>query len=166
MAIDSSSYGSVVEVEYLRQRYTSSGSFDTTSNPTLAAVETWIDNLSDTIDAMLAVHGFDVPVTNPEAKNVLGQIVVGYTVDLVDVANGTGRFYNDERTPGNPLAIINEELSEFLARNASGLERLGAARSDDIPSNILARGTDESGNSTHPLFQREQFGETYVNWDN
>lgn len=166
MAIDSSSYGSVAKVEALTRRYTnSSGNFDTTTTPTLTAVESFIDDISDTIDVVLATYGFSVPVTQATATAMLGRLVVGYSVELVHLANSAGRFFDKKKPAGNPFMVFEEELSDWVERHAAGLQRLGVTRTYDVTAGLQYRDTDESGDDTHPLFQREAFGETYRNWD-
>jgi len=165
MAIDSSSYGTVAKVEALTRRYTnSSAAFDTTTTPTLLAVESFIDDLSDTLDVMLSTNGFTVPVTQATAKAMLGRLVVAYAVELVYLANSAGRFF-DKKNTANPLMVFEEEMSDWIERHVSGLERLGVARPNSLTEGIGFRETDESGDDVHPIFQREAFGETYRDWD-
>lgn len=159
-------YGSVGEVEALRQRYTDAGSFDAGTIPTSTEVSAFLDSVSSILDGYLAVEGFSTPVTSPASVvKALDLIAVAYATELVDNANGAGRFNDEDRNLGNPYLVFSKELRDWVGYMAPGWERLEAERSQSATAGIGSRETDESGDTVHPIFQREGFGESYRNWD-
>lgn len=167
MAPGANSYGTAQEVAALTPRYTSAGYFTTLTYPTLAQVEHWIDACSATLNVMLAKAGFQVPITQSDAKAACAQIVVECVSDLVHAANSAGRFFTEraiERgTP--PMKVLRQDMAAWVEDQAAGLAALGAAMISPSASQVAYRETDESGNDVSPMFQREGFGNSFKDWD-
>lgn len=148
----------------LVRRYTNSGSFDGTTNPTLTVVEGWIDQVSAFINVRLAEHGFSIPVSQATCVLTLAATVNTAVSDLAQAANNAGRFFTDRALERgvSPMAIIQKELAAWVDDNAEGFEALGAARSTAaVGAAIGYKSTDINGNTPEPLFTRQDFGETY-----
>lgn len=167
MAIGANSYGTVAEVASLAFRYTNSGSFDTTTNPTAARVEAIIDRVSGVVNAYLAQLGFTIPVSQADAKLMLDNIVVETTAVIVEGIRGSGRFAPNSKAIAQRgmWQVLTNEIMDYLAAVAVGLEELGAARSKSTISRIGYRSQDEGGDDTFPLFQRDGFGNVFTDWD-
>ena len=167
MTIGASSYGTVAEVQALTGRYLISGAYTTASRPTLAQVEKWIDNASATLNVMLANAGFAIPITDADAAAACGQIVVEVVVDLCHAANSTGRFYTDKALSRgeSPMRVLRQDMADWVEAMAAGLALLGATRTYSTLEGIAFRDTDNSGNATSPIFQREAFGNVFTDWD-
>lgn len=166
MAIGAHSYGSVAEVAALVPKYTSSGSFGVGTRPTEAQVEKFIDRVSGIVNVLLAEQGFSIPVSQADAKLALDELVVEAVIDLCHAANSAGRFFTDRSLRGqSPLKVLRRELDEWIEDHAAGLENLGATRTTSKLSSIGYRSTDNSGDDTFPIFQREAFGNTFTDWD-
>lgn len=167
MAIGANSYGSVAEVAALTARYLSGGTYTTTTRPTLAQVEKFIDNASATLNVMLANVGFSIPITQTDAKAACNEIVIEVVADLCHAANSTGRFFTDRALERgmNPMKAIREDIAAWVEMQAPGLEALGATRSSSLLNGIAFRDTDESGAETFPIFQRSGFSNTFTDWD-
>lgn len=167
MTIGLNSYGTVAEVAALTRRYTTNGYFDVDTRPSVAQVEKWIDNASATLNVMLAKAGFTVPITQADAKAACGEIVVEVVVDLCHAANSAGRFYTDRALERgvSPMKVLRQEMADWVELQAPGLENLGATRSTSLLGGMAYRDTDESGNATFPIFQREGFGNELTDWD-
>jgi hypothetical protein len=130
-------------------------------------LEKFIDNASATLNVILAGAGFDVPITQADAKAACDQIIVEAVVDLCHAANSTGRFFTDaalERGT-SPLMVIRREMSDWVAQSAAGLELLGATRNYSALSGIAYRDSDNSGDATAPIRQRKEFGNVFADWD-
>lgn len=168
MAIGANSYGSVAEVQALTGRYLIAGAYTTASRPTLAQVENFIDKASATLNVMLAREGFAIPITQTDAKAACGQIVVEVAVDLCHAANSTGRFFTDRALERgvSPMQTLRAEMGAWVEENAAGLELLGATRTYSALDGIAFRDSDNSGDATAPIFQREAFGNVFTDWDN
>ena len=168
MAIGTNSYGSTSGVAALVPKYANpSALFDETTKPTLAYVETSVDQVSGIMNSILAELGFAVPVTDDDVKDMLDGFANMTVSHVVEYANGTGRFGpRDKTSKGRGLySILMGEIKTFLEGVAAGMERLGATRSQDLTSGIASLGTDNSGDEVFPIFQREMMGQTWTDWD-
>jgi len=167
MAISTNSYGSVEEVAALARRYTDNGSFATTTNPSLTQVEQFIDRTSSTINVILAGSGFQIPITQTDAKAAIAAIVIEAVVDLCHAANSAGRFFTERALERGiaPMKVIRQEMADWVADNAAGLAAMGAARVTPDAGQVAFRDTDESGDEIHPIFQRDAYGNSFKDWD-
>ena len=154
-------------MQALTGRYLITSAYTTGTRPTLAQVETFIDNASATLNVMLAKAGFSIPITQASAKAACGQIVVEAVVDLCHAANSTGRFFTDRALDRgeSPMRVLRQDMVDWVDDNAAGLELLGATRTYSALAGIAYRDTDNSGNETFPIFQREGFSNTFTDWD-
>ncbi len=170
-AVASGSYGTLDGVAALAPRNANrGGAFDDTTRPTGAQVAAFIDQVSSIVNTMLAQHGFTTPVTDADVLPALRLFVNQEVAAMVEGVNGSGRFgptIEGRRAGGRKsrFQIILDDVATFIAEFKIGLEQMGATRRRNLASGTGFRDTDESGDSTHPLFQREAFGETYRNWD-
>lgn len=167
MTIGANSYGAVSGVAALTNRWTSSGSYNTTTRPTLAQVEGWIDQVSATLNVALAGAGFAIPITNADAKMALAAVVEAAVADLCHAANSSGRFFTNAALERgvSPIRVIRNEMSAWVEEQADGLEMLGATRTRSSMAAILYRDSDERGNDTFPIFQRDGFSNSFTDWD-
>lgn len=167
MAVLPNSYGTAADVAPFCPRYVIGGAFTAGSAPTLAVVESWIDQVSAALNVALKGAGFTIPVTQSDAVLALKSLVVSRVVDLCHAAHSTGRFYNDKvlARGGSAEAIIRREICEYVENEADGLELLGAARTRSSMAGLLYRDEDESGNETFPIFQRNGFSNRFTDWD-
>lgn len=150
--VGANSYGAASQVAALSRRFTNSGSYDVTTNPTLAVVEGWIDSVSATLNASLAGAGFTIPVVQADAKAALAAIVVEAVSDLAHAANSAGRYFTDAALARGvtPMRAIRQEMKQWVEDNAAGLEALGAERlATDRRSNTLAAGVIDLDLSEH-----------------
>lgn len=169
MAIAANSYGTTSEVAALTPRYANAaGAFDASTNPTLLRVEKFIDRVSAVVNSYLAQLGFTIPVSQADAKLMLDNIVVEQVALMVEGVRGSGRYAPGSKAIASRsmMSVLSEEIRDYLDSVAVGLEDLGATRSKSALSRISFRGTDEGGNDTFPLFQRDGFGNTFTDWDN
>ncbi|MGH9158202.1 MAG: hypothetical protein ACRD1K_20730 [Acidimicrobiales bacterium] len=166
MSILDSSYGTPEEVASLVPRYTASGAFNTTTRPSLEQIERYLDRVSGIVNTLLAQEGFTVPIADPIGKSALDQLTIEAVVELCHLTNSAGRFFTDRTLRSqNPMRIIREELANWIDEHSAGLENLGAGRSTSLAGQIAYRDTDESGDPTFPIFQREGFGNRFDDWD-
>lgn len=130
-------------------------------------MEGWIDQVSATLNVALAGAGFTIPVANADAKLALGGVVEAAVADLCHAAHSAGRFFTDAALERgvSPMRTIRTEMSAWVEDQSDGLELLGAARTRPATAGILFRDTDEGGNDTFPIFQRDGFSNTFTDWD-
>lgn len=166
MALGANSYGDTAEIAALTPRYANgSGAFDASTTPKLTQVESETDQVSAILNVVLAELGFTIPVTQADAKLMLDWFVNHEVAAIVEGINGNGRFGPSQHSPGGKQTIIEKEVRDFVTRYATGIERLGAGRNYSATSGLGYRDTDNSGDATFPLFQREGFGATFEDWD-
>lgn len=154
------SYGTEPGVAALAKRYTNSGSFGVTTNPTLATVTAWLAQVSSMVDIALATAGFTTPITDASITPALDGFVNGLVADLVAAANTAGRFYTDKAVEAgvSPLKIINNDIRQWVEMMTPGLEALNAVRKTSDAGQIAYREADDCGNEVEHLFTRDQFG--------
>ena len=164
MAIGANSYGSVVEVEALTTQYTEDRKFNASTFPTDAQVEKFIDRVSATLNALLAQAGFEIAISQADAKLVCDEFVVESVVDLVDAVNRTGRFYRDTVGSKSRWAMIREDAADFLEAHYQGLEDLGATRTSQLGNQLGYNAEDDAGNIIEPVYQREMMRQKVIDW--
>lgn len=163
MAVGANSYGSAAGVAAEVPRLAGSGeAFTSTTRPTLAQVETFIDEVSAMLNMKLAQEGFAIPLTQADAVLAMQRFVNEEVASLVERINGGGRF---REITGTVSALMSKDVQEFIEGQSEGLERLGATRTYGKLSGLGYRSTDEQGNEVIPLFQREAFGFEPIDWD-
>ena len=130
------SYGTAADVAALTGTWTDDGEYTAATNPTLAIVVGWIDQVSALINTVLAAAGFAIPVTNADAKLALKSYVAQVVGDLCHAANSSGRFFTERILERglSPMALIRREILDYITQNADGLAALGAARAGDTAS--------------------------------
>ena len=75
MAVDANSYGTAAGVAvYAPMHANSSGTFDASTDPALATVEAWIDQLSAAANLELANYGYSTPTTGDKATWLTGWV--------------------------------------------------------------------------------------------
>ena len=168
MAISANSYGSVTGVGALTPRWSGANNdFVETDRPTLATVESHIDQVSSALNVALAQSGFEIPITQVDCLGLLAFFVNEECAAIVEGLNGSGRFGPSVRNPGSRrrMLIIAKDVADFVEAYADGFEDLGATRTRGIADGLNARTTNDGGDDIVPLFQREAFGNSPINWD-
>jgi len=160
MTISERSYGAVSGVAALVPRYAGTGGiFTVSTRPTLAQVERLIDQISAMINSMLSTEGFDIPITQDDVVAVLSSFVEEEVAAICEGINGSGRFGPTTKAPNKSrFLLIQDDIQFFLKSQIPGFERLGAERTYAETSGIGFRDSDEQGDSTFPIFQRDSFG--------
>ena len=166
MTIGANSYGSAAGVASYVPRYANpSATFDTNTRPKLAQIETFIDQISSLVNAILASNGFHTPITQADARLAITIFVEQEVAAIAEGINGSGRFGPTTKTPNKSrFQIIMEDISAFILEHADGFENLGAERDQPTGTEILTRGVDAAGKESFPIFQREAFGNVFENW--
>jgi hypothetical protein len=167
------SYGTVEGVAALAHTWTTDDTFldaDAYQDGTptsLTTVINWINQVSAILNTALAKHGFVVPISSTRGKLVADSIVEELVADLVAYSNSKGRFLT-EKFKESGLSVwraIRNDLDAWILEYAPGLEQDGADRQASNIDEIGFRSTDERGNRTFPIFQRDGFGNRFRDWD-
>ena len=168
MTVSARSYGTANGVAVRCGQYVddTTGLFTTSTHPTLAQVETFINQISGLMNAALAAAGFTVPIAAAyaDAVQAITGIVEEYSADLVLATGMQGRFYSEsfQRSGMNRMAFIAKELTEWVLAYAPGL---GAPQGSSTLYEFGYRDADDAGDAVVPLFQRKAFGEVTTDWD-
>ena len=164
MSIATNSYGTVEDVAALTPRFTKTGMYDGSTRPSLAQVENWINQVSATLNILLAEQSFAIPVTQADCVLALRNFVTTQVADLCNYANSAGRFFQNQQFSTGPWQAIQKEAADFIAAHAEGFEKLGATRTTLGLNGLDANLTDDSGNEIKPMFSRKQFGTKNTDW--
>lgn len=123
-------YGTAAGVAALDKLYTGGGTYTTTSSPTLAQVNEWLDEISNMLDTALANEGFQVPVTVAGVTSEFRMIVQGIVKDLVNASHSAGRFFTEKALESNQswMTTIRKELVDYVTANAVGFENRGVPK--------------------------------------
>lgn len=157
MSVGANSYGAASDVAALTPRFTNNGVYDTSTLPTLAQVEAWMDRVSAALNILLAEQNFQIPVTQADCRLMLALFVSTEVADLCNYANSAGRFFQNQNYVTGPWQAIQREAAEFIEKHAEGFEKLGATRTAEGLNGLDARITDDAGNALEPFFSRTQF---------
>lgn len=166
MSVGANSYGSASDVAALTPRFcNASGAYDTTTRPTLAQVEHWIDGVSSTLNLLLAEQGFEIPLSQADCVLTLSQFAAIEVADLCNYANSAGRFFQNETYTTGPFQAIQKEAASFIEEHAAGFAALGEDWSAGGLNGLDACTTDDAGDAIEPMFARKQFGNVTTDWD-
>ena len=165
MGVGANSYGSVAEVEALVKRYTTAGSFDDDSHPTVTQVEGFIDKVSGLVNVLLAELGFSIPISQADAKLALDLFVIEEAAALCEAANSSGRFFSERGREAGAFKAIQEDIEVFIEAHAGGFERLGATRGRSVTYGLDYWDTDDAGDDIEPIFSRKMLGREIIDWD-
>src|SRR5688572_12029741 len=101
MPVAANSYGSAAGVESYVPRYANgSATFDANTRPKLAQIESFLDQISSLVNAILASNGFKVPITQADAKLAITIFIEQEVAAIAEGINGSGRFGPTTKTPG------------------------------------------------------------------
>lgn len=171
MALATNSYGDTGEIASMQPRYANTdtpGIFDTTTRPTLLQVESFTNQVSAVVNGMLAKEGFTIPVTEDDTLLALDLFVNEEVASIVEGVNGSGKFGPSGKKGGGKgrWAVLFEDVVKYINKFASGWEALGATRSGASTLQGLGYMTaDNQGNAVFPIRVRQEFGNTFEEWD-
>lgn len=138
MAIRADSYSSVDEViAFTRHLLDGQLSFNTTTRPTLANVEKFIDRASACINIALYSEGFTPAAVyaNAVAKLTCDDWVTSMATKYVELTQrGTG--YNANEGSRTAAFTLQEDAHEFVCANALGFQRAGVTRTIQLSAGL------------------------------
>lgn len=145
------------------------GAFSTSTKPTLAQVEGYVNQISAMVNAILATAGFSIPVRQADILLALAFFVEEEVASICEGINGSGRFGPTAKPSGGKgrYALLMDDVVAFINGQADGFELMGADRPNLASSMIGFRDTDNAGAATYPLFTRQSFsgGDTFFDED-
>jgi hypothetical protein len=152
-------YGTTDGVAVYVQHMTNAGVFDTTTSPTLATVQSMLNEICAQLNGWLASAGYVVPVTNSAAKQVLDRYANLGTAGLCELTMRSAGYSKDDQNRRE-----NKFLGEFYAAEdyikGGSLNNLGAATAQ-LPGGLFGLafgGKTSTGQNLRPTFGRTSFG--------
>jgi hypothetical protein len=151
MTVGANSYCTAADVGALTPRYLATGVFSTTTRPTLAQVEAWIDQVSGVLNLALSTVGFTVPITQADALLACKGVVAGFVADLAHYSNSAGRFYSEKVLDKgvSPWSALYSEMADWVKAMQSGFIKLGVVWTSVTQSATV------SCTVTNPTYERE-----------
>lgn len=162
MTLDANAYGTAAGVAAYTRRLTVAGAFTTGTTPTLAEVEDFLNQCSDTLNGWLAASGYVIPVTQADAVAVLARYAQIGAAGHVELSQRAGGYNaDDENLRENKfLDMFRTEALAYI--NSGALAALGAAVVSNGGPPALAGlrvgGVTRSGQALQPMFRRTSFG--------
>lgn len=152
MAIRADSFSSVDEVvAFTRHLLDGSANFTTTTRPTLANVEKFIDRASACVNIALYRDGFTPSAVygNAVAKLVCDDWVTMVAVRYVELTQrGTG--YNANEGSRTAAFDLQKEAGEFVCDNALGFQRAGISRAIQLSAGLEFTALDAQDDRADP----------------
>ena len=144
MTVSANSYGTADGVSVRCGQYVdaTTGLFTTFTHPTKTQVETFVNQVSGIMNTALAKAGFTIPVSQADAVAAITGIIEEYAADLVLATGMQGRFYSEsfQRSGKNKIAVIADEINEWVKMYADGLEEMGAGRATEGGASTMRAG--------------------------
>jgi hypothetical protein len=160
MAISANSYGSVAEIVALtRHVLAGSSTYTTSTRPTLAEVERFIDRVSGVLNSALAESGFSVPVSQSTAVLLCTDWVVTKVAQLVELTQPGFGFAEGMGSKKGAGSLYNEACT-FVTSNTLGLKRLGATVSHASSEGLAYTGmgiSDDRPDRTNTAREQPKF---------
>jgi hypothetical protein len=157
-------YGSAAGVAaYTKRLANNQGAFDDDTNPTLTEVETFLDQVCDTLNGWLARAGYVIPVSASRAVDALAKYANLGAAGHVELSQRAGGYdADDENRRENKFFDLFDKAEAFI--NSGALAQLGATvQTGSAPpplSGFRVGGRTRSGQAVRPMFTRRSFG-----WD-
>jgi hypothetical protein len=155
-------YGSTTGVAAYVKRLTNDlGAFGVDTNPTEAEVETFLDQVCDTLNGWLARAGYVIPVTAARAVDALAKYANLGAAGHVELSQRAGGYdAEDENRRENKFFALFDQAEAYI--NSGALAQLGAAvQANSAPpplSGFRVGGRTRSGQAVRPMFKRTSFG--------
>lgn len=158
-------YGTVDEVAALcRWMLSGESTFNSTTRPTGAQVEKFLERASGVLNLALAQHGFGVPVTEPTAELACDEWTVERAVAMAELSYPTsGDMLNE-----HALWLrdnMQRHATDFVKMNALGFKNLGVTTTNSVSQGLVFtaetaqadRSDPDNTGLEQPKFRRGQF---------
>lgn len=109
------------------------GVYDTTTNPTLAQVENWLDEISAALNMQLGNAYFVTPITAVSVKpslDVFANQQVAKLIELI-IRKRASRGPSGNNVQGSTFELT-QDVGMFVMENARGFESNGAVRNSQM----------------------------------
>jgi hypothetical protein len=125
MTLTTNAYGTSAKVATMSRYKTTSGDFDTTTNPTKDSVEYFINMVSGLVNGYLKAKGFSVPLSNADNVFAVEGIVIPTVAALIDAeVRGTGRYAPNNKAIAarGQLSVLVEDIKAAIDMLADGFD--------------------------------------------
>lgn len=160
MTLQPNSYGSVAGVAtYVSHLLNTGGTFDSTTRPTAAQVEAFLDQQSAKLNAWLASEQYVVPVTQADCVLLLANYANLGAAGLCELTmRAAGYSASDQNERENEFLALFNEAKAFICSGA--LAALGATQSPALGAfyGLRVGGRTATGQVLKPIFRRGSLG--------
>ena len=152
MALRDDSYGTIAEVlAFTTHLLDGKGStFNSTTRPTEAQIEKFIDRTSSYVNIALNTHGFTTPVDNSTAVLMLDDWVVGKATMYTELTQRGAGFNEEEGSRTSSFKTISNEAMEFVEENVLGFKRLGVTVGHAMSAGLAFTALDDQDQRADP----------------
>lgn len=160
MTLSPNSYGTVVGVAaYVAHAANASGTFDTTTTPTLAQVEGFIDRMSSRLNGWLGHNNYVVPVTAANAVAWLDYYAEIGAAGLVELTQRSSGYSDEDQNRRENKFLL--EFARAKGEIEDGVLASLGATTTDVPGvlfGLRVGGGTRGGQALRPIFTRTSFG--------
>ena len=172
MSIRSDSYSSTSEIKPFVRHLLSSNStayttFNSTTRPTLAEVEKFIDRVSGVLNGAMWRAGFSPTniQANSTAKLICDDFVTMQSVAQIELTQRGEGFGSEENNRFGAFRGLYRDVKKFVEDNALGFKFMGVTDSKPASQGLVFTGLDVQADRTdpddssleQPAFKRRQF---------
>lgn len=157
MPISANSYGSSDGVAALVKHI--AASFTTTTAPTLAQVEAFLDQRSAILNGWLKREGYGIPVTQADAVNVLSHFAnYGAAADAEMTQRPSGYSVDDQNRRENKFEAEFWRAEKYIASGALAALGVPTTGAPGPLMGLSVGGVTKSGQRLRPIFKRTSLG--------
>lgn len=122
-------YSTLTEIAARVPRYVQDGQFTETTRPTESQVNTFVAQVSATLDAALSSVGFITPITASAVTPMCDLFVADEVAKMIAALNGHERRNDSANGDRAFVSTLESRAYKWAQNHAVGLENMGAARS-------------------------------------
>lgn len=129
------------------------GNFSSETKPTLAQVQSWLDDASALMNVEFAKCGFPTPITNTVILTILDPIAeyraAAEAESIRNIESTSWENASDETKPKHWMDLYTAAMKGLTAERCLALEILGLDRTKDLSDGLHAGGLSQDEKTTH-----------------
>src|SRR5512145_717779 len=141
MTLRTDSYSSAAEVTaFTRHLLDGQSAFNSTTRPSLTALEKFVDRASGVLNVALEGAGITSPITNSTAKLLCDDWVTMQASMYVEMTQRGMGFGGEEGSRVSYFKGLYTRANEFVKENALGLKRMGVGVQNTVSAGLIFTG--------------------------
>lgn len=140
-------YSKLTSIEAFTRLYTDSGTYSTGTTPSIMEVMDFEEDVADEVDSWLAGAGFDTPLTNTEALNMIRPYTNAGVAFLIEMTAAQAGFSGERATDtrAGAFRMMYYELRNGLMDGGEFVDSLTALGLSRVAAGNLGRGLTSGG---------------------